>query len=124
MFVGAVWAAVSAGDGKVLAIPAEAQFLAPLAFLGGTYPAEFSLLLVCELGLRSASRALPLLAPAPFLTVCLLALRTRDLVFPSLAGMGRTKTWWSVLPIVRARRLSGGQRQTMQERAAAIPAEA
>ena len=66
--------------------------------LGWYIPLEFPLPLVCELGLRGASGALVL---DPFLTVLLLALRTRDLVLPALAGMGRTKTWWSVLPIDR-----------------------
>ena len=44
---------------------------------------------------------LRLTALARLVVVCLLALRVRDLVLPALAGMGRTKTWWSVLPIVR-----------------------
>ena len=44
---------------------------------------------------------LRLTALARFLVVCLLTLRVRDLVLPALAGMGRTKMWWSVLPIVR-----------------------
>ena len=34
-----------------LAIPGEAKFFAPLAFLGGSYPPEFPLLLVCQLAL-------------------------------------------------------------------------
>ena len=38
-----------------------------------------------------------------FLLFCLRTLRTRDLVLPRFAGLGSTKTWWSVLPIVRVR---------------------
>ena len=57
---GAVRAAGFAGDGGVLAIPAEAEFFAPLAFLGHSYPPEFPLLLICQLGLQSARGALAL----------------------------------------------------------------
>ena len=44
---------------------------------------------------------LRLMALGPLLAVRLPTLRVGDLVLPALAGMGRTKTWWSVLPIVR-----------------------
>ena len=47
-------------DGDIRAVAAEAELLAPLAFLCCSYPPEFSLLLVCELGLQSASGALAL----------------------------------------------------------------
>ena len=39
--------------GDVRAVAAEAEFLAPLAFLGGSYPPEFSLLLGSEAWLGS-----------------------------------------------------------------------
>ena len=64
---GAVWAAGLACDGEVLAVSAEAEFLASLAFLGGSYPPEFSLLLVCEFGLRSADGSLALGSAGPLL---------------------------------------------------------
>ena len=64
---GAVWAAGLAADGKVLAIPAEAEFLPPLAFLGGSYPPEFSLLLLCEPRLRSVDGTLALVGAGPLL---------------------------------------------------------
>ena len=51
---------------------------------------------------------LRLTALARFLVVCLLTLRVRDLVLPPLAGIGRTKMWWSVLPIVRVCRFYVG----------------
>ena len=44
---------------------------------------------------------LRLMVLGPCFVVCLLILRMRDLMLPALAGMGRTKTYWSVLPIVR-----------------------
>ena len=54
-----------------------------------------------SLGFRARVALLRLLAPDPFLTVCLLTLRREDLVLPALAGLGRTKTWCRVLPIDR-----------------------
>lgn len=74
----------------MLAVSTNAEFLAPLAFFGGSYSLESSLLLVYELGLRSADGTLALDAGHPFLAICLLILRLRDLVLPALAGMGRT----------------------------------
>ena len=67
VLLGAVWAAGFAGYGEVLAIPAEAEFLTALAFLGGSYPPEISLLLVCELGLPSARGTLALRGTGSFL---------------------------------------------------------
>ena len=71
VLLGAVWTAGFAGYGEVLAIPAEAEFFAPLAFLGGSYPPEFSLLLVCELGLQSTSGVLALACAGALLDVLL-----------------------------------------------------
>ena len=65
VLLGAVWATGFAGDGEVLAVLAEAELLAPLSFLGGAYPPEFPLLLVCELGLWSADGTLVLDGAGP-----------------------------------------------------------
>ena len=44
---------------------------------------------------------LRLMALGALFEVRLPTLRVRDLLLPALAGMGRTETWWNVLPIVR-----------------------
>ena len=54
MFLGAVGEAGLAFDGDVRAVAGEAEFLVRLAFFGGSYPPEFSLLLVCELSITVA----------------------------------------------------------------------
>ena len=54
VLLGAVRAAGFVRDSGVLAIPAEAVFLAALTFLGCSYAFEFSLLIVCEHWLRTA----------------------------------------------------------------------
>ena len=48
MFLSVVVATGLSYDGDVRAVTAEVEFLAPLAFLGGAYPPDFSFLLWSE----------------------------------------------------------------------------
>ena len=90
--------------------PTEAEFLALLAFTGGSYSPELAPLLVCQIGLRSVDGAFAFDGNGPSFGACLVTLRRRDLVLPALAGMARTKTCRSVLPIER---VCGQLRQTL-----------
>ena len=67
VLLGAVGATGLPGDGTVEAVPTKAQFLAPLAFFGGSYALGFPFLIVGELGLRSAGGALALVGAGPLL---------------------------------------------------------
>ncbi len=62
-----------------------------------------------SLGFGARMALLRLTVPDPFLMVCLLTLRVRSLVLSQLAGVGRTKTCWRVLPIDR---VCGGTRNS------------
>ena len=90
--------------------PTEAEFLALLAFPGGSDPPELAPLLVCQLGLRSVDGTFALDGDGPSFEACLVTLRRRDLMLPTLAGMARTKTCRSLLPI---KRVCGQLRQTL-----------
>ena len=65
VLLGIVRATGFAKDSEVLAVPAYPKFLAALSFLGGSHPLEFSLLLVCELGLGNADGTLALDGAGP-----------------------------------------------------------
>lgn len=87
MPVGTVGATGLTSDGIVEAVPAEAESVAPLAFLGRSHPLEFSLLIARQLWLRGPDGTLGLGGAGSFICGLLADFASTRL---GVASVGRT----------------------------------